>query len=129
MQDDSRFRRVAGLGSGRNGLGDWRLQRLTALALLPLGSFFVVSVLRLATARGDTAAEWLGRPLNGFVMLLFVAAVTSHSVVGLRSVLADYVHGRVNSFLAGIVVRGLAVMLCVAGILAILKAFVGGGAS
>ncbi|QXQ06181.1 succinate dehydrogenase, hydrophobic membrane anchor protein [Sphingosinicellaceae bacterium] len=129
LRESVRYRRVAGPGSGGNGRAEWRLQRLTALALIPLGLYFVVSVLHLATARSDTAANWLGRPANAFVMLLFVVATLSHAVVGLRSVLTDYVHGQGRLVGAGIVVGGLAITLCLAGVLAILKVFTDGGGS
>ena len=49
QRDQSILRRVRHLGSARNGLQEWRLQRWTALALIPLGLYFVASMLRLAT--------------------------------------------------------------------------------
>ena len=38
-RDQSILRRVCHLGSAGNGLQEWRLQRLTALALIPLGLY------------------------------------------------------------------------------------------
>ncbi|UAJ11005.1 succinate dehydrogenase, hydrophobic membrane anchor protein [Glacieibacterium megasporae] len=129
MRDDSRRRRVAGLGSAGTGLAEWRLQRLTALALIPLGLYFVASVLHMAAAPHDIAAGWLTRPFNAFVMLLFVVAMLLHALVGLRSIMADYVHGRMDRFLAEIGLLALALALGLAGVLAILKVFTGGGGS
>jgi succinate dehydrogenase / fumarate reductase membrane anchor subunit len=56
LRDESMLRRVRHLGSARDGLQEWRLQRRTALALIPFGLYFVASMLRLATSDQATAA-------------------------------------------------------------------------
>ena len=122
-RDGSVLRRVSNLGSARSGLAEWRVQRLSALALIPLGLYFVVSVLHLATTDQDTAAAWLSRPLNALPMLLLVLAVFMHASVGLRSIYADYVHGRNTLLIANLLTRGAVIVLAVAGVLAVLKAF------
>ena len=45
LRDENVFRRIQNLGSARYGLGEWRLQRWTAVALIPLGLYFAGSVL------------------------------------------------------------------------------------
>jgi len=50
LRDEDVLRRVRHLGSARKGLWEWRLQRQTALALIPLGLYFVASMLLLALA-------------------------------------------------------------------------------
>src|ERR1700675_2715782 len=94
LRDESMLRRVRHLGSARDGLHEWRLQRRTALALIPLGLYFVASMLRLATADQSTAAAWLASPVPALLTMLFVVTLLAHAVVGLRSVLMDYVHTR-----------------------------------
>ena len=49
------LRRVRHFGSARSGLWEWRLQRLTALALIPLALYFAASILWLATSDRITA--------------------------------------------------------------------------
>ena len=44
LRDETVLRQVRHLGSARSGLREWRLQRLTALALLPLGLYFAASI-------------------------------------------------------------------------------------
>ena len=65
LRDESVLRRVRHLGSAHDGLREWRLQRWTAIALIPLGLYFVVSMLRLATSDQTTAAAWLASPVAG----------------------------------------------------------------
>jgi succinate dehydrogenase / fumarate reductase membrane anchor subunit len=45
LRDEDVPRRVRHLGSARDGLREWQLQRKTALALIPLGLYFVGSIL------------------------------------------------------------------------------------
>src|SRR5580700_10763064 len=87
LRDESMLRRVRYLGSAHSGLREWRVQRLTALALIPLSLYFVASVLRLATADQMTAAAWLASPVAALLTLFFILAALTHAVVGLRSVL------------------------------------------
>ena len=48
-----------------------------------------------------------------------------HALVGLQSVLLDYVHTRARLFAAGLLVRAAVVILAGAGVLAVLKLFLG----
>jgi succinate dehydrogenase / fumarate reductase membrane anchor subunit len=116
---------VRHLGSARDGLREWRLQRYTALALVPLGLYFVASMLRLAIADRLTAAQWLGSPVPALLTILFVMALFAHAVVGLRSVLVDYMHTRARLVVAELLVRGAAIVLAAASVLAVLKLFLG----
>src|ERR1700745_1901337 len=86
LRDQTALRRVQQLGSARDGLGEWRLQRLTAIALIPLGLYFVASVLRLAVSDRLTAAAWLGAPIPALLIILFVLAGITHALIGVRSV-------------------------------------------
>ena len=69
LRDATVLRRVNQLGSARDGLQEWRLQRLTALALIPLGLYFTASLLRLATSDRLTAADWLGSPVPALLVI------------------------------------------------------------
>jgi succinate dehydrogenase / fumarate reductase membrane anchor subunit len=125
LRDESVLRRVRHLGSARDGLQEWRLQRWTALALIPLGLYFVASMLRLATSDQMTAAAWLASPVPALMVILFVLAALAHALIGLRSVLVDYVHARARLVAAGLLVRGATVILAGASVLAVLKLFLG----
>jgi succinate dehydrogenase / fumarate reductase membrane anchor subunit len=125
LRDESVLRRVRHLGSARSRLQEWRLQRWTAVALVPLGLYFVASMLRLATSDQMTAAAWLASPVPALLTILFVLALLAHAVVGLRSVIVDYVHTRAGVLAADLLVRGAAVLIGGASVLAVLKLFLG----
>jgi succinate dehydrogenase / fumarate reductase, membrane anchor subunit len=123
LRDETVLRRVRHFGSARNGLQEWRLQRLTALALIPLALYFAASVLRLATSDHATAASWLSAPISALLVILFVLAGLAHALVGLRSVLLDYVHTRTRLLVAELLVRAAVIVLGGASVLAVLKLF------
>ncbi|HEX3520958.1 MAG TPA: succinate dehydrogenase, hydrophobic membrane anchor protein, partial [Stellaceae bacterium] len=123
LRDGNVLRRVRRLGSARDGLREWQLQRKTALALIPLGLYFTASLLRLAVSDQLTAAAWLASPVPALLTILFVVALLIHAVVGVRSVLVDYVHTRARLIAAELLVRAAAVLLAGASVLAVLKLF------
>jgi len=125
LREGNVLRRVRHLGSARNGLSEWRMQRWTALALIPLGLYFAASMLRLATSSRLTAAEWLSSPVPALLMILLVLAGLAHMLIGLRSVLIDYVHTRSRLLAAELLVRGSTALLIGGSVLAVLKLFLG----
>ena len=98
---------------------------MTALALIPLGLYFAGSILWLVKSDQVTAAAWLASPLPALLVILFVLAGFAHALVGLRSVLVDYVHTRASLLAAALLVRAAAILLAGASILAVLKLFLG----
>jgi succinate dehydrogenase / fumarate reductase, membrane anchor subunit len=125
LRDETVLRRVRHLGSARKGLREWRVQRLTAVALIPLGLYFVASILWLAKSDQATAAAWLASPVPAFLVIFFVLAGLTHALIGLRSVLLDYVHTRARLLAAELLVRAAAIILAGASVLAVLKLFLG----
>ena len=73
------------------GLRAWVVQRATAVYL---GLFLVYLLLHWIVAPpGDYAAwrAWIGHPVMGTALLVFVVAVLLHAWVGMRDILIDYV--------------------------------------
>ena len=98
LRDEVMSRRVRQSGSAREGLREWRLQRLTAIAVIPLRLYFAASALSLATSDRKTAADWLSLPVSALVVILVVLAGITHALIGVRSVVLDYVHTRIHSW-------------------------------
>lgn len=87
--------------SGRDARGSphWRNQRLTAIALVPLGLWFLVVLLRLPSLEHAVVAAWFARPLQALLATLLGAALLWHSMQGLQVVIEDYVRGRTFTIL------------------------------
>ncbi len=83
--------RAQGLGAAKTGTGHWWLQRVTAVALIPL-SFWLISLLDMAiNAPFEDTVSWLSSPFNTVCVVFWVLAVFYHSALGLQVVIEDYV--------------------------------------
>jgi succinate dehydrogenase / fumarate reductase membrane anchor subunit len=118
--------RALGLGSAKEGVGHWWAQRVSAVALVPLGLWFCGSLVVLAGGDRATLVAWLHGPVAAILMILTLGATFHHAALGLQVVIEDYAPGE-GTKLAGIVlVKLLALLLAVAGIFAVLKLAFGG---
>ncbi len=84
-----------GLGTAKEGAHHWWLQRLTAIALIPLSIWFVASLISLAGTSHSEFVLWLGNPLSATLMILFVGVGFHHAHLGMQVVYEDYIsdHG------------------------------------
>jgi succinate dehydrogenase / fumarate reductase membrane anchor subunit len=83
---------VRNLGSAKEGAEHWWMQRVTAIALVPLVIWFVASLLGLIGAPREAVASWLGQPVVAVLMLGLLFALFTHSRLGLQVIIEDYVH-------------------------------------
>jgi succinate dehydrogenase / fumarate reductase membrane anchor subunit len=118
--------RAIGLGSAKEGVEHWWIQRLTAVALIPLALWFVASVIALSGSDHVTLIEWLASPLAAILMLLLIGATFYHASLGLQVVIEDYIHGEGAKFAALVLNKLICFALAVAGIFAVLKIAFGG---
>jgi len=113
--------RVLGLGSAKEGTGHWWAQRVTAIALLPLTVWFVISLLTLPGLDYETVRTWASVPITGFLAVLLVAVLTYHSYLGTIVIVEDYVTSSGMKVLSLMVLRFLYVLAGGAAIFAILR--------
>ncbi len=115
--------KVKGLGSAKVGIHHWWLQRLTALANIPLTLVTVWIV--LASVHMDYAGiiNLIGHPCVGAILILFIASIFYHAALGLQVVVEDYVHGAMKMVML-ILVKFLCAVLAVIGIISIIVVIV-----
>jgi succinate dehydrogenase / fumarate reductase membrane anchor subunit len=119
--------RVAGGGAAHHGVQHWWHQRLTALALAPLSVWFVFALLRLPSFDYAVVLGWVRHPGNTVLLALLLAALAYHSLLGVRVVIEDYVHGKALK-LGALIVAGFAhALVAAAAILAVLRLGFGAG--
>lgn len=117
--------RVRGLGSAKKGTQHFFMQRVTALANIPLTLFLVGALVVHAGADYATMTAFLGTPLVGVVMLLLIVSACYHMKLGLQVVIEDYIHGEATKLLAIIANQFFALTIAVACTLAVLKLVIG----
>ncbi|WP_158927429.1 succinate dehydrogenase, hydrophobic membrane anchor protein [Acidisphaera sp. S103] len=113
--------RARGLGSARAGSHHWWMQRLTAIALVPLTLWFIFSVIHLAGATHQAVIEWLSSPLTMGLMLALIVATFHHLQLGVQVVIEDYVHDERAKLTAVLVVKALCILLALVCIVSVLK--------
>jgi len=94
--------RVRGLGSAKDGVHHWWLQRVTATSNIVLVLWFVFSLVRLPALDYTSVTVWLRQPVAAVPMLLLIVSVFWHFRLGVQVFIEDYVHGprRVIAMLA-----------------------------
>lgn len=83
--------RARGLGSAKHGVGGFLVERVSAIALIPLVLWAVYSGLLLAVQPYAGAVTWIRSPVNAVLLGLLVVAGFWHMQVGLRVVVEDYI--------------------------------------
>jgi succinate dehydrogenase / fumarate reductase, membrane anchor subunit len=83
--------RVRGFGAARSGTGHFWLQRLTAIANIPLTIAALVVMMSLLGRNQPAAAQILGSTPVAIIMLLFIASITTHMKIGMQVIIEDYV--------------------------------------
>ena len=86
--------RVLGLGTGKGAAEHWWFQRLTAVALIPLGLWFALALLALPSFEYGALLAWVRQPTTSIFLILMIVAVGYHSSLGLQVVVEDYVTGK-----------------------------------
>jgi len=117
--------RAMGLGSAKEGVEHWWMERVSAVALVPLTLWFVASIIAHTGSDYATFIAWLRAPLVSILMILLLIALFYHTALGLQVVIEDYVHSG-TKFVALVAVRLGCFALAVAGILATLHIVLGG---
>ncbi|MEX0976046.1 MAG: succinate dehydrogenase, hydrophobic membrane anchor protein [Woeseia sp.] len=120
--------RVLGSGSAKGGTGHWWLQRVTAVALLLLGLWFLCSLQFLPELGHATIVSWLASPWNAVLMILLVATVALHSDLGIRVVIEDYMHQPFGRTLTLILVRFVHVLIAAVAAFSVLSIAFGAAA-
>jgi succinate dehydrogenase / fumarate reductase membrane anchor subunit len=77
--------------SSREGVSHWWMQRLTAMALIPLVIYFIIGLLMNIKADHAAAVLWLSSPVNTAVTVLLFGVGFYHANLGVQVIVEDYV--------------------------------------
>ena len=86
--------RVLGFGAAKEGVGHWWVQRVTAVALIPLTLWFVIALLGKPLQSFEAMRGWLAQPWVAVLTILLIMTLAWHSKLGVEVVIEDYVHGK-----------------------------------
>ncbi len=117
--------RARGLGSAKDGLSHWWVQRLTAIALIPLVVWFAISLVMLSGADFNMVRAWIGSPVVMVLLILTIGVGLHHGQLGLQVVYEDYTSGATRVALI-VATKFIAALFGLGAIVAILRIGFGG---
>lgn len=117
--------RVLGLGSAGEGVGHWWTQRVTSVALVLLGLWFVCSLVHMHDISYAAVTAWIASPLNAVLLALLVGTMVYHSMLGVQVVVEDYVSHHGAKIVTLLVLNFLHYVLAALGIFAVLRIALG----
>jgi succinate dehydrogenase / fumarate reductase membrane anchor subunit len=85
--------KVRGLGSAREGTGHFWMQRLTAVANIPLMLFFIGFLISINGADYATVRAAFANPFVALLFALMLFSALYHMRLGMQVIIEDYVHG------------------------------------
>ena len=113
--------RARGLGSAKDGTHHFWVQRVSAVALVPLSLWFIFSVAQLSSLSYDQVHWWVSYPAVAVTLVLFIAAALYHSMLGVQVVIEDYVGGEGMKITALLASKFFHFIVATASIFAVLK--------
>ena len=119
------LKRARGLGSAKDGTHHFVVERLTALALVPLSLWAIYLALSLMHADYASARAIVHQPLNATLLSAFVIAMFWHMQLGLQVVIEDYVHLRWLEVAAQIGIKFVCAVGALACVLAVARIALG----
>ncbi len=121
MEYRSPLAQVRGLGSAKTGASHWWMQRVTAVALIPL-SFWLIIFLDLSlNAPYQETVAWLASPLNTLGIVAWILAVFYHAALGLQVVIEDYIAAEGVKIVAVWTVNLSFLLLALAALIAVFR--------
>ncbi len=83
-----------GLGSAKTGTEHWWLQRVTAIANIPLVIFLIIFILWHLGADRAALMTSVKHPLIAIALAMSFLSILWHMRLGMQVIIEDYVHGR-----------------------------------
>ena len=113
------------LGSSKSGVHHWWLQRVTAIALIPLSIWFLFLIGALVHADYPTVLATIAQPVHAIFLIVLSLCLFWHGALGLQVIIEDYVHTRWLELTLQIALRFGALLAALACVLAVLAIWLG----
>ena len=109
------------MSNSHGGTGHFWVQRLTAIALIPLAIWFCFSLASMPQMSHANLSAWMASPFNAALMILVIGVGLYHGKLGLQVIVEDYIADRSKR----VVIIGAITIICtlfgVIGIVSVLK--------
>lgn len=118
-----------GWGPSKTGVRHWWVQRVTAIALVPLSIWFLFLFGGTLHAAGHAqVAAMIAQPVHAIFLIVFTVCMFWHGALGLQVIIEDYVHTRWLELTLQIALRFGAFLGALACVMAVLALWLHGAA-
>ena len=118
--------RARGLGSARSGVHHFWMQRVTAVALVPLVIWLIASLAYHTGSDYETARSFFAQPIASGLLVLLIAATAYHMQLGMQVIIEDYIHKEGTKLVLLMLNSFFAVAIALISALAVMKLSFGG---
>lgn len=114
--------RAKGLGSAKDGVSHWVWERLTALIIIPLSLWLMISLVKLSHSGGSAEiSDWMASPFNALFCTLFLGAMYLHAKLGMQVVVEDYVHCHTRKMILLLLIKLVFIIATIATVMSVGK--------
>ncbi len=113
--------KVRGLGSAKSGTEHFWMQRVTAIANLPLVIFLIYFILSHLGAPRAAVVASIKNPFCAVALSLAMVSILWHMRLGLQVVIEDYVHSETRKLAALMMINSATFILGALALYSILK--------
>ncbi|MFZ2236574.1 MAG: succinate dehydrogenase, hydrophobic membrane anchor protein [Dokdonella sp.] len=115
------LKQARGLGSAKHGVHHFVVQRITAVALIVLGIYFLWLVVSLVGADYAAARATVANPWNAVLISAFLIAMFWHSQLGIQVVIEDYVKTPWLTLASQLLVKFICALAALASVFAVIR--------
>ncbi len=107
--------------STKTGAHHWLMQRISALALIPLIIWLVFSFVQILEDPQGYLPTFFAYPFNAIMGILLIITSLYHGSLGMRVIIEDYISNKMTMHLLIMTVHFISIATAVAGVIAILR--------
>ena len=111
--------------SERHGAGEWKIEKLALLALMPLGLWVLSSGFTLAGAGYETVIAWFGSALNAGLLGLTAIVFFLFASLAWKVIVEDYIHAPLAGAVAHLAILFICALAAIASVFAVLRIALG----
>jgi succinate dehydrogenase / fumarate reductase membrane anchor subunit len=105
----------------RTGAHHWMMQRISAIALIPLTIWLILSFVQIFEDPSGYLPVFFAYPLNAVAGILFVSTSLYHGSLGMKVIIEDYISNKIKMHFYIMLVHFISITTAVATILAIVR--------
>ncbi len=107
--------------SSKTGAKHYIMQRVSALALIPLIIWLAASFVGILQDPQNYLPTFFAYPFNAIMSILLISTSLYHGSLGMKVIFEDYVANKMAAYLLIVTIHFISIATAVAGIVAILR--------